>query len=122
MDKKKAKNLAIGEEGEKEARKYLEEKGYKVLERNYKNKYGEIDIIVEKNDELVFVEVRSKIDNDFGIPEETVKTKKKEKLKRNALAYTTFKNYEGFYRIDLVCVVFSKGEDVLRITHYENIE
>jgi len=115
------KNLETGKKGEEEAKEYLKRKGYKVLKKNYKNKYGEIDIIVQKSDELVFVEVRSKTESDFGTPEETVKEKKKKKLKQNALAYTTFNNYEGFYRIDLICIVFSKKGSLLRITHYEDM-
>ncbi len=115
------KNLETGKKGEEEAKEYLKRKGYKVLKKNYKNKYGEIDIIVQKSDELVFVEVRSKTERDFGTPEETVKEKKKKKLKQNALAYTTFNNYEGFYRIDLICIVFSKKGSLLRITHYEDM-
>ena len=116
-----ANNLKVGKRGEKEAEVYIKEKGYSVLEKNYKNKYGEIDLVAQKNGELIFIEVRSKTENDFGTPEETVKEKKKKKLKQNALAYTTFKNYEGFYRIDLICIVFAKEGSLLRLTHYENI-
>ncbi len=114
-------NLKVGEKGEQLAENYLKKKGYSVLERNYKNKYGEIDLIAQKSNELVFIEVRSKTENDFGMPEETVKGKKKKKLKQNALAYTTFNNYDGFYRIDLVCVVFTKDGEIKRLTHHENI-
>ncbi len=114
-------NLKTGKRGEEKAREYLEEEGYNIIERNHKNKYGEIDIIAKKNEKLVFVEVRSKIDNNFGTPEETVNAKKKKKLKQNALAYATFKNYEGFYRVDLVCIIFSKEGELLRLTHHKNI-
>ena len=114
-------NLKVGEKGEQVAESYLKKKGYSVLERNYKNKYGEIDLIAKEGSELVFIEVRSKTENDFGMPEETVKGKKKKKLKQNALAYTTFNNYDGFYRIDLVCVVFTKNGEIKRLTHHKNI-
>jgi len=116
-----ANNLKVGKRGEKEAEVYIKEKGYSVLEKNYKNKYGEIDLVAQKDGELIFIEVRSKTENDFGMPEETVKEKKRKKLRQNATAYTTFKNYEGPYRIDLICLVFSKDESILRITHHKNI-
>jgi putative endonuclease len=119
---KKLKDLEVGKRGERVAEKYLEKEGYCVLERNYKNKYSEIDLIVKKGKELVFVEVRSKTEENFGSPEETVKEKKKRKLRQNALAYTSFNNYDGPYRIDLVCVVFDKEENISRITHYKNID
>lgn len=113
--------LKTGEKGEETAKNYLEKEGYIVIERNYKNKYGETDLIAQRGGEIFFIEVRSKVGNDFGDPEETVKAKKKEKLKKNALAYAAFNNYEGFYRIDLICVVFNVEGDILRITHYEDI-
>jgi putative endonuclease len=115
------KNLEVGKRGEDLAEEYLKKEGYCVLAKNYKNKYGEIDIIINKGKELIFVEVRSKTEEKFGSPEETVKKKKKEKLEKNALAYTAFHNYNGAYRIDLICVVFSAKGNVLRITHHKNI-
>ncbi len=114
-------NLKTGERGEEVAKNYLEGEGYIIIEKNHKNRHGETDLIAKKGNELVFIEVRSKTETDFGMPEETVKGKKKKKLKQNALAYTTFNNYDGFYRIDLVCVVFTKDGEIKRLTHHENI-
>jgi len=66
--------------GERFAREYLEEKGYKIIEQNYKTKYAEIDLVARKGKELVFVEVRTKKGEDFGTPEETINNKKMRKV------------------------------------------
>ena len=56
--------------GEEAARKYLEDKGYRIIEQNYHTRYSEIDLIVERNNVLIFVEVRTKKNRDFVSPEE----------------------------------------------------
>ncbi len=103
------------------AEKYLRKKGFSVLERNYKNKYGEIDIIAQSGDVLVFVEVRSSSTQNFGSPEETVDHKKMEKMKKNALALTTLWKWEGACRLDLVCVFLYKNGELKKVEHYEDI-
>lgn len=116
-----AEHLETGKLGEEVAKKYLEENGYKILEQNYKTKYAEIDLIGEKNKEMVFFEVRTKRGENFGTPEDTLKNKKLRKLWMNAQSYSAFKKWQGPYRIDAVCVVFGENGAVHRINHYENI-
>ena len=125
-----AMHNTIGKEGEEIARKYLENKGYKIIECNYRTKRAEIDIIARSakrgfggynKDTLVFVEVRTKQHEQFGSPEETINYQKRIKLKRNAAAYIHRKRYYGPYRIDAVCLVIDENEGLQRINHYENI-
>lgn len=119
----------VGKIGEELARKYLEKKGYKVLAQNHKNKYAEIDLVAEKpqgflglgQSKLVFVEVRTKIGEAFGSPEETLNTTKLQKVLHNALTYSAFKKWEGPSRIDAICIVLNPNFSVLRLTHHENI-
>ena len=111
----------VGVRGEDVACGYLRENGFQILERNYKTKYVEIDIVASKDDELVFVEVRTKIGDDFGSPEETIKKDKTRRLKRGALGYAQRKKYKGQYRIDSICVVLNNKGGVERIAHYEDI-
>jgi len=113
--------LTVGKKGEGIARKYLEGKGYKIIEQNYKTKYGEIDLVAKKNNELVFVEVRTKIGEDFGAPEQTINRKKLTKLKGNAIAYAAVAKWKGIFRIDAVCLVLNEDFSVKRLNHYENI-
>ncbi|MFH1462415.1 MAG: YraN family protein [bacterium] len=114
-------NLTIGQLGEKIAREYLENKGYKIIAQNYRTKYAEIDLITEKDKTLVLVEVRTKTGEIFGQPEETINKKKILKLKRNALAYAAKIGWRGIYRIDAVCVVLDKNCQLKRINHYADI-
>jgi len=109
-----------GEKGEEVASDYLKRKGFDILERNYKNKHSEIDIVAKKEGVLVFVEVRSTNSLFFGTPEETIDFRKMRKLEKNALAYTFFNDYEGEYRVDVVTVVFEENK-IKEINHYENV-
>ena len=107
--------------GEEVARKYLKKKGYKIIEQNYRTKYAEIDIIAKDQNMLVFVEVRTKTSERFGLPEETINRKKLQKLLLNAKAYVKMKEWEGQYRIDAVCIILSPEGKLRRINHYEEI-
>jgi len=117
----------VGKIGEDLARVYLEKQGYKILEQNYKTKYAEIDLIAEKSKgfftgkDLVFVEVRTKIGENFGSPEDTLDKRKLYKVLHNVLAYSTFKKWDGPARIDAICIVLNPNRTVLRLTHHENI-
>jgi len=111
----------IGKLGENIARRYLEDKGIKILDQNYRTKYGEIDLVGKIKNELIFIEVRTKTKEDFGRPEETLKKKKVAKLKKNALAYSLKVNWQGPIRLDAVCIVLNEKKELIRIDHYENI-
>ena len=125
----------VGKIGENLAREYLEKEGYKILEQNYKTKYAEIDLVAEKSSRflkpstLVFVEVRTKVGENFGSPEDTINKAKLWKVLQNALSYSAFKKWDGPARIDAVCIVLKplrpgSGQadySVSRLTHHENI-
>ena len=115
-------NLQTGKIGEEVAKKYLEKKGYKIIEQNYKTKYAEIDLVAKKRNEMVFVEVRTKKGEDFGTPEDTINRRKLRKLWGNARAYTVWKKWLGPYRVDAVCVVLRYDNTMERLNHYENID
>ena len=110
-------HLEIGKQGEKAAAKYLKSLGYKILEKNVRLGKDEIDIIAyDRRDKvIVFAEVKSraKFDEDFR-PELNAGWWKKEKLKRSARAWVTAHEYEGGYRIDLVCVAGGKVVNHMR--------
>ena len=107
-------NSQTGKLGEGIAREFLEKKGYKTIEQNYKTKYGEIDLVVRKGKELVAVEVRTKIGDLYGTPEESLTKKKLRKIWLNALA-------RGAGRVDAVCITLGPGGGIERLEHYENI-
>lgn len=117
----KMKNLVIGRLGEMIARKYLQNKGYKIISQNYRTRYAEIDLIACDKKTLVFVEVRTKVREQFGMPEESLNRKKLDKLIRNAEAYVAQQRYEGLYRIDAICIVFDQDKKIERLNHYQDI-
>ena len=116
-------NLRTGKIGEEIAKEYLKKKGFKILEQNYKTKYGEIDLVCQQGKELVIVEVRTKVGENFGTPEESLDKRKLRKLWLNAQSYAARKKWKGAYRVDAVCIVLapSKYKVPERIEHYENI-
>jgi len=122
-----AEHNFVGKIGEDLAREYLKKEGWKIIEQNYKTKYAEIDLIAErpgkflKQSTLVFVEVRTKVGENFGTPEDTINKAKLWKVLQNAKSYAGFKKWQGPQRIDAVCIVLKPDFSVSRLTHHENI-
>jgi len=114
-------NLQTGKLGEEIAKDYLEKNGYKIIERNFKTKYAEIDLVVEKNKELVIVEVRTKRGDLFGTPEESLDKRKLRKLWLNARGYVNQAHWSGPYRVDAVCIILKSDNSVDRLNHYPSI-
>ena len=115
-----AQHNKVGQIGEQFAREFLEEKGYKILEQNYRTRFAEIDLVVSKN-ALVFVEVRTKVGENFGSPEDTLNRQKLWKVLQNAKSYAGFKKWNGPCRIDAVCIVLNPNLSMQRLTHHKNI-
>ena len=111
----------VGKIGEEIAKKFLVKQRYKIIEQNYKTKYAEIDLIAIKQKDLVFIEVRTKVGDNFGTPEETINKNKMRKLQRNAMAYIAMKKWNGYFRIDAICIVLKPDFSVERLNHYESI-
>jgi putative endonuclease len=114
-------NLETGKIGEEIAKDYLEKKGYEIIEQNYKTKYGEIDLVCWDNKEIVIVEVRTKKENIFGTPEDSLDKRKLKKIANNARAYISWKKWQGPYRIDAVCIILNSDNTVNSLNYYENI-
>jgi putative endonuclease len=106
---------ALGEFGERWAREYLERNGYRIRETNFRCREGEIDIVAQHEDCLVFVEVRTKTGSGFGTPEESVTAAKQEKLVSVAMSYLqTHENLPSEWRIDVVAIEVSLNGRVAR--------
>jgi len=115
------KRQELGATGEKLARDFLKKKGYKIRDGNYRCREGEIDIVAQKKDCLVFVEVRTKSSAGFGSPEESVTSAKKEKLIASALSYLSqHQNLPESWRIDFVAVELDQNGKAKRIELIEN--
>jgi len=102
-----------GAEGEQLAAALLEEKGYQVLERNYRYRRSEIDLIVCRENWLVFVEVKTRSSAAFGFPEEFVVGNQKKKILEGADYYQYITEWKGNVRYDIVAVSVEQGEPQL---------
>ena len=107
--------------GERIACNFLNRNGYKIIETNYRCRDGEIDIIAQQQDTLVFFEVRTKKSFLFGSPEESVTRRKMEKLKAVAEHYgQNHCNMPPEWRIDLIAIQMNNSGKVSRIEIIEN--
>ncbi|SRR5690554_4347996 len=102
----------LGFSGEDLACKFLrEEKRYKILERNYRTKLGEIDIIAIDKDTLVFVEVKTRKGTKFGLPQQAVNQKKLEHIKKAGYMFIKHnRNLPQKYRIDVISILLDNDE------------
>lgn len=106
---------------EKIAKDFLKKRGYCIQETNYRCPHGEIDIIAKRKDYLVFIEVRTKGNLEFGTPEESITPAKMEKLKATAYHYRqTHNNLPSLWRIDVVAVELNQEGNPSRIELIEN--
>lgn len=115
----KFQNRETGRLAEGLAVRALKNKGYKILETNFQNRFGEIDIIAQDKKMLVFVEVKAKKGEQYGLPEEMVNKGKLKRIQHMALVYLKGKSLPC--RIDMVAIILSPSNGLVRLTHYENV-
>lgn len=118
MDKKQK----IGKLGEKVVRKYLLENNYTIIEKNYKCKYGEIDIIAydNSNKELVFIEIKTRSTEKFGKGIESIDIRKQKHIYKSAEYYLYIKKQQqSNMRIDAIEVFVTQNS--VKIKHYYNV-
>ncbi|MCX6170043.1 MAG: YraN family protein [Ignavibacteriales bacterium] len=109
-----------GNYGEDLACKFLQQLGYQIVERNYFYGHGEIDIIVKDKDELVFIEVKYRTNDEYGPPELSISKGKQKLIRRTAEAYLFDKKIsEQNCRIDLIAILHLKDEKP-KINHIKN--
>ena len=112
---------SLGNRGEELARRMLVEKGYLILDTNYRCRWGEMDIIAQQGDQLVFVEVRTRSSARYGTPEESITEAKKRRLLATAQDYLQSLEDSGVgWRIDLVSVRMGSRSEAPRIDHLEH--
>ena len=106
----------LGQQGEDIAVKYLKKRKYKILEKNYKCKIGEIDIITKKKDILCFVEVKTRSNKNFGLAKEAVNFTKQEKIRKIAAFYMKNNNIKDIQiRFDVVAIDYSDAKPNIEI-------
>ena len=111
-------NQKTGARGEKLAAEYLQQKGYRILEQNWRSGRLEIDIIAEQNNILVFVEVKTRSTDYYGYPEESVTDTKQEHILKAAEDYVILHNISNEIRFDIVSVIINPNFE--KIYHIED--
>lgn len=110
----------IGTIGEKIAQTYLKKSGYKIISTNYYTISGEIDIIAIKNENLVFIEVKTRTSMNYGQPSEAVNNIKKKHMKHSAAIFLTHNNYcRHIIRFDVIEIFLMDGK--CKINHIKQV-
>ena len=107
-------NKKLGRKGENKAVRFLKHGGYKILERGYKNPFGEIDIIATRDGTIAFIEVKTRLNENYGAPSEAVDRRRQEKYRKAAEYYFYRKQIDVTVRFDIIEILC--GE----INHIEN--
>lgn len=104
----------LGFWGERKAARFLKSKGYKILERNFKCPFGEIDVIAQKDDVVAFCEVKTRTSENFGLPNQAVNGERKRRYVNSAKFYFSKKRMDCTVRFDIIEIL--KG----KVNHIEN--
>ena len=107
-------NLYLGKIGEEAAVGLLKDNGYKILQKNYKTKLGEIDIIAKDKDTICFIEVKARQTDRFGLPCEAISKFKQRQISKAALIFLKGKNIlDKKARFDIVSIIYSEEKPKL---------
>jgi len=111
-----AQKHQLGQAGEEQAARYLMEKGYRIVQRNWRFLKAEIDLIARKGDTLVFVEVKTRSSLDFGLPQDFVNRKKIQTLITAIHAYLQWQPAALKARLDIIAIHRTpKGFDIAHL-------
>jgi putative endonuclease len=112
----------FGNAAEAVAARYLEGKGYKILARQFRTRFGEIDLVAEKDGELVFIEVKARKNLNFGYPEAAVDARKMRKLATAANIFMEQNQKDEFpFRFDVLAMLL-KDNNEFEIEHLEAVD
>ena len=108
--------IKTGRTGEDWAAEFLEAKGYEIVFRNFRHRWSEIDLIAIHRNTLVFIEVKTRRNSDFGEPEQFVSKRQAQKIREGAEAYMNRMNWNGNIRFDIVAIKTETNE----LVHFED--
>jgi putative endonuclease len=112
----------VGKTGEALAAKYLEDRGYQIIEQNFTSRYGELDLVARDGDSIVFVEVKTRTSSAFGEPEDSVTPEKLERIINTALLWLQANpDQPDDWRIDVVAILMDHQNQIEDIQHFINV-
>ena len=110
----------LGQWGEAQAIRHLEARGCRIVARNWRCASGEVDVVVQEDDCLAFVEVRTRRGRAYGSPEESITPKKLARMAAVAESYIYAHDWEGNWRLDVVAIRVRAGQEPA-IEWYRNV-
>jgi len=117
----KSYNKDIGELGEDISKIYLENLGYRILDKNFRCNCGEIDLIAIYNGYICFIEVKTRYGINFGLPAEAVTSSKQHRIYKTAQVYISRRNlYDSNFRFDVMEVILNYDNSDFLINHIED--
>jgi putative endonuclease len=117
----KSFNKDIGALGEGISESYLKNLGYKILDKNFRCKCGEIDLIAVNKGYICFIEVKTRYGINFGMPSESVNSSKQHKIYKTAQIYIMKKNIFDFnFRFDVMEVILNNSNNDFLVNHIED--
>ena len=111
----------MGTWGEDLAASYLQQKGYAIIERDWKSGHRDIDIVAMQGSTLVFVEVKTRRNRTFGEPEDAIDYMKLRNLRGAMNHYVKYRHFNGSVRLDVVSIVGTPEEGLPDINHIEDV-
>jgi putative endonuclease len=120
-------NLATGKLGESHAANFLLAHNFEIIQKNFYTRFGEIDIIaIDQNQlrpELVFIEVKTRTSDLFGLPQESITYQKRSKLLKTAIQFmnSSTQNLPHIWRMDAIAVKLNRNLHLAEIKHFKNI-
>jgi putative endonuclease len=115
-----ASKKEIGAKGEIIAQRFLSDKGYEILARNWRYSRAEIDIIAKHKNILIFIEVKTRSYDYFGQPEDAVTAGKEALIMDAAQRYMEKINYDWQIRFDIISIILDKSLNVKVLKHFED--
>jgi len=114
-------NILLGKLGEDLASDFLKKNGCKIIDKNFYTRYGEIDLIAKRGDEIFFIEVKTRTSIKYGYPETAVNRKKINHLLKAVHIYINIKKIKSFWRIDIISVELNNKTRRAKINWFKNI-
>ena len=114
----------IGNLGEKIAERFLEERGYTVLDRKFSTRYGELDLVAieDETENVVFIEVKTRTTGTFGMPEDSITHAKLERVQNAALLWLqAHPDTKDDWRIDVISIILDQKNEIRDIQHFINV-
>ena len=112
----------IGNIGEKIAANYLQNQGYQLLDQQYTTRYGELDLVMFESGSVIFVEVKTRTTDTFGMPETSITPEKLERIQNAGLLWLQeHPEINDFWRIDVISVILDHYNKVKDVQHFINV-